>query len=279
MFRNITITLAILVVSAYGNAVPMENNHQGSIKVVSYNELFTIMQKAKGYNPVVTTNACRFQTETLLRLLTWANICYPENRSLLIRYKDWFMAYLATNNLNKEDAPTFMQLAYKNHQDIKIDLIDHNNIKTQPRDRRPLSAADITIWWPKTKGAPRSFSFIDMHSVPKLKVVNKRVITYRLLDFGDMVVCDKIKGLEGRPISGLLGLMFRVIGVGRVVETRMAISEDGLQITRAHTKKGLLNIKATVTVYPDGRAVKGVLPDRLDLDEIATRLSKRLKIT
>ena len=63
------------------------------------------------------------------------------------------------------------------------------------------------------------------------------MIAYRLLDFGDMIAYDRVQGLTGRPTSGILGLLFRNIGEGRVVASRMAISHDGLQVSRAKAKK------------------------------------------
>ena len=80
-----------------------------------------------------------------------------------------------------------------------------------------------------------------------------RVITYRLLDFGDMLVCDRIHGLRGRPVSGVLGIMFRLIGEGAVVSSRMAISNDNLQIIHAHSRKYLINLQTTASVHPDVR--------------------------
>ena len=52
--------------------------------------------------------------------------------------------------------------------------------------------------------------------MPKLKVTNRQEITYRLLVFGEMVVYDEIDGTFGRPLSGVLGALFKVIGDGRM---------------------------------------------------------------
>ena len=104
------------------------------------------------------------------------------------------------------------------------------------------------------------------------------LITYRLLDMGDVIVFDDVEGLEGRPTSGVLGLLFKVIGEGRVVENRMAISPDGLQVSRARAKKALFWVTTTVTVYPDGRTEKDVPADRADLKPLAGRLERPLRI-
>lgn len=103
-------------------------------------------------------------------------------------------------------------------------------------------------------------------------------MTYRLVDFGNWVVYDEIKGLTGRPTSGILGFLFRIIGEGSVVQTRMAISKDGLQVYRATAKKGFIERIDIVTVYPDGKMEKDVPPGRPDLIEIAKRISQPLEI-
>jgi len=104
------------------------------------------------------------------------------------------------------------------------------------------------------------------------------VISYRLMDFGDMTVFDDIKGLRGRPTSGVLGFLFQLIGEGRVVENRMAIAGDGVQILRARARKAFFEVVSTVTVYPDGRAEKDLPPGRRDLAGLEARLKQPLKL-
>jgi hypothetical protein len=104
------------------------------------------------------------------------------------------------------------------------------------------------------------------------------VITYRLLDFGDMIVYDEIQGLTGRPTSGILGLLFRVIGEGEVSYSRITISDDGLQITRARAQKGPIVITETVTVQPDGKTEKGLPSGRRDLQALEKKLKRPLRI-
>ena len=120
-------------------------------------------------------------------------------------------------------------------------------------------------------------SYEDTLSTPQLKVTNERVITYRLLDYGDMMVFDEITGFRGRPTTGLLGLLFQVIGEGHVVESRVAVAPGGLQITRARAKK-VFEVATTVTVYPDGRTEKDLPPGRGDLAPIEARLKQPLRL-
>src|SRR2546422_4260570 len=45
------------------------------------------------------------------------------------------------------------------------------------------------------------------------------------------------RSLRGRFSSGILGLLFKLIGEGHVVENRMALAEDGLQRSEEHTSE------------------------------------------
>ena len=104
------------------------------------------------------------------------------------------------------------------------------------------------------------------------------MITYRLLDFGDWAVYDEIEGITGRPMSGVLALLFQVIGEGHITHSRMAISEDGIQVSRATAEKAFMEVTTTVTVYPDGTMEKDVPADRSDLLELERRLKQPLEI-
>ena len=103
------------------------------------------------------------------------------------------------------------------------------------------------------------------------------MITYRFVHFGTMTLHDKIRGLSGRPLTGLLGALFKVFGEGSVKYSRDSYSDDGLQIVRARAKR-IFSKTATVTIGLDGRVEKDIPPDRPDLAEIAERLKQDVKI-
>jgi hypothetical protein len=146
-----------------------------------------------------------------------------------------------------------------------------------PAVNAPLRALNVCIWWPQREGGPGSYSYEDTLSTPQLKVTNERVITYRLLDYRDMVVFNEVTGLRGRPTTGILGMLFRLIGEGNVVESRIAVAADGLQITRARARK-VFEVATTVTVHPDGRTEKDVPAGRPDLVAIDGRLKQPLRL-
>jgi len=61
-------------------------------------------------------------------------------------------------------------------------------------------------------------------------------------------------------------------------QSRMAISADGLQVSRARAEKGFMKVVTTVTVHPDGRTEKEVPAGRPDLQALDARLREPLKI-
>jgi hypothetical protein len=109
-----------------------------------------------------------------------------------------------------------------------------------------------------------------------VEVTHQRINAYRILDFGDVIVYDDIHGITGKATSGVLGLVFKVLGKARAVQTRFTFSPDGLQISRTTAKK-LLTLTQTVTIDPAGKVLKGLPDDRPDLKELENVL-KRLDV-
>ena len=142
----------------------------------------------------------------------------------------------------------------------------------------PELAVNVRISWEAGPGKPDRYSYLDTLSTPRFKVTNWQVMTYRLLDFGDWAVYDEIEGVTGRPMSGVLALLFRVIGEGRIAHSRMAISEDGIQVSRTTAEKAFMGVTTTVTVYPDGIMEKDVPDDRADLLELERLIKQPLEI-
>ena len=136
----------------------------------------------------------------------------------------------------------------------------------------------MRIGWPASRGGKDHYSYEDKLSVPDLKVTNERVITYRLLDFGDMVAYDEVEGLRGRPTEGFLGVLFEIIGEGHIEWSRMAVSASGLQVSRARASKGFFHVESSVTVFPDGRVEKDLPPDRPELVPLDKRVRQPLQI-
>jgi hypothetical protein len=228
-----------------------------------------------GYSLTATTNAPRFQSEVLLRLASEAEARDPAKTPLLLGHQEWFEAYLRRTGLGAAQAPLFVRLARENEQDTLVDYRRQRVLAAEPEVNRPRRALNVCYSWPRRRGKG-SFSYEDTLSTPQLKVTNERALTYRLLDLGDMVVFHEITGLRGRPTTGLLGLLFQLIGEGSVVESRLAVAPDGLQVNHARARK-IFEVETTVTVYPDGRTEKGLPPNRPDLQAIGKSLRRTLR--
>jgi hypothetical protein len=236
------------------------------------------MEASRGYDPAATTNGARFQSEVLRYLARQALAQGPPFDPLLIGHAEWFSAVLERTGLAPAQAPAFIRLGHEHEQDIVLEYGNDRVIRRVLEGETPKLALSVDIGWREGPGVPGSYSYEDTLSQPKLKVTNKRRIRYRLLDFGDMVVFDDVTGLHGRPTSGVLGLLFQLIGEGHVVENRMVIAPDGLQIARAHAKKAFFDVQTTVTVYPDGRTEKDLPPGRADLAPLEGRLKQAIRL-
>lgn len=269
--RAVTVAALLAVPIAVRAAAP------AGVRVVSQQEIAEAMAESRGFDLLATTNGPRLQSEVLLRLVRRAEGADPLRTPLFIGHREWFQAYLGRTGLTADKAPLFVRLPDQNGQDMIVDYRREKVLEGAPSPA-PRQALNVCIWWPRTAGAPGSYSYEDTQSTPRLKVTNDRVITYRLLDYGDLTVFHDVDGLRGRPTTGVLGVLFQVIGEGHVVESRMALAADGLQVSRARARKLMIEVATTVTVHPDGRTEKDVPPGRTDLAAIEARLKRPLDV-
>lgn len=244
---------------------------------VPYADILAAMRASGGYDRLATTNGGRLQAEVLLRLARGARLRAPDGPPLLLRHEDWFRALLEVTGVPADRAPLYAVLAHRHGQDVVADYGSGRVVREVVSGPVPVAALDVTISWPDAPGAARQYSYEDNLSTPHLKVTNHRLITYRLLDFGDAVAFDEIEGLTGRPTTGALGLLFQLIGEGRVVEYRMGVAPSGVQVSRGRARKGFFEVTTTLTVHPDGRSEKGVPADPV-LRAIEERLKRPLDI-
>ncbi len=247
-------------------------------RVVPRAEILAAMQACQGYDPTATTNGARFQAEVLLSLLRASRERDSGQTPLFIGHEDWFAAYLERTDRKAESAPLFMRLAHQHRQDLEVDAHPDRVLERVMEGPAPSLAASVRIGWPATPGGKDRYSYEDKLSVPDLKVTNQRIMTYRLLDYGDLVAYDEVEGLRGRPTEGFLGLLFDIIGEGSIQWSRMTISADGLQVARARAAKGPFRVESTVTVFPDGRVEKDLPKGRADLVALEKRLLRPLKV-
>ena len=247
-------------------------------QVVSRAEIIEAMRQCSDYDPTATTNGARFQADVVSYLARKARERDPQGLPLFIGYEDWFRAFMEVTVRAENAMPLYAQLSYQYKQDTEIDYRADRVINKVKEAPTPELAANVRVWWKDQPGKPDRYSYMDTLSTPNLRVTNRQVISFRLLDFGNWIAYDEFDGVTARPTSGVLGFLFRFIGEGRILQTRMAVSKDGLQVMRATAKKGFVEKTTTVTIYPDGKMEKDVPPDRPDLLELEKRIMQPLEI-
>ncbi len=261
------------------NNNPAQSGAAAAVKEVAEAQLVDAMRQEKGYDIRATSNVARFQARVILRLAQQAREAEPDGPPLRICHKQWFDAFLKVNGLSaRHQAPLFARLALAHRQDQIIEYRSYKIVDVVKSGDSLRAALSIKVYWPEDADLPNFYSFEDTLASPILQVTNHRVIRYRLLDFGDRIVYDQISGLSGRPVSGLLGALFKVIGEGRILRTVMAFSDDGVQVTWAHAKKGPFSIGTIATVQPNGTMTKGIPKGRDDLAALEISIKRRFEI-
>ena len=239
---------------------------------VGVDELLAALQRSQGYDLTATANAARMHAEVYLRLARAARERDPAGPPLRIGADQWHEAYLRRTGLAPERAPPFVRLAFERGQRTELDYGTDQVVRKGGVVGCPTLALNVRSSWPEGSGRPASYSYLDERASPQLRVTVRRVLTYRLIECGDVLYFGEVEGMRGRPVSGLLGALFRLIGEVSVVESWIAIAADGTLVTRGRGKKGLIDATATATVRPDGTADKGLPPDRPDLVLLESRL-------
>jgi len=235
-----------------------------------------MLEKAKGYALTATTNGARLWSNVLQTLVRAAQARDPDGPPLFIAVADYYAATLRATGIPSEEVPITLRLAYLFQQNSLVEFRRHRIIDTTATNPLPELALGIRTWWADSLALPDHYAFKDTLSDPELHVINDRVITYRLLHYDDMDVIDQMKGLRGRPTSGVLGLLFKLIGAGKVVFSR-STTVDSLQIVYAKAKR-IFSKSATITVLPSGQAVKGLLEGRPELRAVEQRLKKDRRV-
>ena len=266
-----TALVATLLAAVLGSAPPASEPPVH----VSMEEMLEAMREVKGYSLTATANGARLEAEVVLSIVHEAAARDPERRPLFFGHEEWYEAFLARTGLSPAQAPLYVRLSYEIGQDMVVDYRREDVIDAVLEGPQPLVAANVWIFW---KGGPDQYSYDDTLSRPNLRVTQKRLITYRLLEYDDQVWYAEVSGLHGRPTTGALGVLFAVIGQARVEESRSAFLPDGLQVVRGRGSKWGIHRTATATVWPDGHADKGVPVGRPDLVAAEARLEEPLAI-
>ena len=247
-------------------------------RAVSRDEILAAMRLSQGFELTATANGPRLQAEVLVRLIAEGARSDPSRRPLLVGHREWFFAFLERTGLPRERAPLYVRLPFEIGQDLVADYRRERVIEQVLQGPDPLHAANVRIWWEKAAGKPEQYSYEDTVSDPKLRVTQDRVISYRLVDYGDRLWFAEIEGLRGRPTSGALGALFAVIGETTIVQSWSATASDGTQVARGEGRKWWFDRTETITLSPAGRGDRGAPPGRPDLLALERRLMEPLAI-
>jgi hypothetical protein len=221
-------------------------------------------QKDKGYAIEAIANSNRLLTGVFLELAERASMTDPERRPIRIGHEEYFDALLEAAGLSADSAPPHIRIPHEFGQDYLIDYRLENVIEKIEGGLTPLRALNVKGGWPSTPNAPTRYSYEDKGAQPHVEVTHQQVVAYRILDFGDVVVCDDIRGITGRVTSGVLGMVFAVLGKAHALHTRYVVAPDGVQLSRTGAKK-MFTVTRTVAIYPDGRLLPDLPADRPDL--------------
>ena len=247
-------------------------------QIVSRREILDAMRQAGDYDPTATTNGARFQWEVIFDLAHRAWERDPHGAPLFIDSEDWFRAFMETTGRTEDEMPLYARLSHEYKQHMEVEYRMDRVIRRVIEGPAPRLALNVRIWWEDRTDRADRYSYRDTLATPNLKITIRQMISYRLLDLGDWFVCDRVRGLSGRPTSGLLGFIFRIIGDGRIVHSRMAVSADGLQIVRGTSKKGFMAMTTTATIFRDGEMIKDLPDGRPDLEELKKRVKQKLEV-
>jgi hypothetical protein len=245
---------------------------------VKKEEIVAAMRRQKDlkYKLDAIANAVRLQAGVFLELAEKAQAADPERRPLRVGHEEYFTAFLEVTGLTSDSAPTFARVPHRFGEDHLIDYRREHVLEPIEAGAVPLRALNVKAGWPSAPGAPASYSYVDKSADPHVEVTHQQASAHRVLDFGNIIVYDDIRGVTGRATSGLLGLIFSLLGTAQAEQTRFAVSADDIQLSRTTATK-LLTLTHTVTIYPDGEVLSGLPPDRPDLERLERHL-KRLDI-
>jgi hypothetical protein len=240
-------------------------------------EILDAMRSHGAYSLTSTTTSMRFAAEALLKIVRRREQESPGSTQFLVPQADWFAAHLETAGVTYGEMSEAARSGFEHHQDALIDYRPQV-VEQVLEGPAPLRALDVTIFWPDSAGAPSQFSYKDTLSVPKMDVYDDRVIRFKLLEYADMWVFDRVTGISVRPL-GFLSAVFAVVGKPDLKQTRLATSADQWSVVRGQVKV-LLGITktGTATIEPGGRGHEGIPADRADLRALAERMKRSVKV-
>ena len=251
---------------------------EGAYNVVDRSEVLEAMRQHYGGYELTAASNGWFLAGVVFSLVQQAKERDSDGLPLFIGHEEWFQSLLAVTGQTEDTVPEYALLNYRYKQNMEVEYRLDRVIHEVEEGPMPELAVNVRIRWADGPGIPDQYSYIDTLSTPTVKVTNRQLITYRLLDFGDWIVYDEIEGITARPESGVLALLFRLIGDGLITHSRIAVAKDGIQVSRTRAEKAFMKVMTTVTIHPDGIIEKDVPDGRADLLELERRIKQPMEI-
>ena len=244
---------------------------------VSREEILQAMSTHGAYSLTSTTTSMRFGAEALLAIVRRRQRELPGSTQFLISQSDWFAAHLETAGVGYGEMSESARAGFEHQQDALVDY-GPRVVEQVVDGPAPITALDVTIFWPDSEEAPSELHYKDTLSVPRVDVYDERVIRFKLLEYDDMLVFDQVTGISVRPI-GFLSAVFAVLGKPDLKQTRIAVSADQWQVVRGQVQVFAgISKTGTATIEPGGRGHEGVPPDRADLGALRERMKRSLEL-
>ncbi len=251
---------------------------EGTYNVVGPSEVLEAMRQHYGAYELTSTTNGAWLAEVVLSLVRQARERDPDELPLFIRHEEWFRSFLAVTGQTEDTVPKYALLNYRYEQNMEVDYRLDRVIREVVEGPIPELAVNVRLKWEEGPGRPDRYSYVDTLSTPPIRLTNRQVVTYRLLDFGDWIVYDEIEGITARPESGVLALLFQIIGEGYMTHSRIAVAKDGIHVSRTRAEKAFVKVMTTVTIYPNGSLAQGVPEGRADLVELERLLEQPMVI-
>jgi len=247
------------------------------VQVIRSDELEQALQAEarKGYDITAAPNQGRLIAGVLLRLAQERRSRRPDGPPFLIRQHELFPAFLRVTGLAVEEVPPSARDGRRYGVAFVVEYRADRVIRAIEAGPEPNQALAVRATWPEERSS--SYAYEDTASVPTVRVRHHQQMTYRLLEYDDLVVYDKMKGVAVQPTSGALGALFSVLGMADIKQTRHVIADDGTQVTLARVDK-MLTTEALATVDTSGRAQRGLPEDRPKLEPLKERIERHLSV-
>jgi hypothetical protein len=235
------------------------------------------MRGHRAYSLTSTTTAMHFGAEALLAIVRRRKQEAPGSTHLLIDHADWFAAHLETAGVGYGEMSEAARAGFEHRQDGLVDY-GPQVVEGVLEGPVPLTALDVTIFWPDTGDAASELSYRDTLSDPRVDVYHHRVIRFKLVEYDTLLLFDRISGTSVRP-TGFLSAVFAVLGKPDLRQNRIAVSSDQWQVLRAQVNVFAgISKTGTATIEPGGRGHEEVPRDRADLQAMVGELKRPLKL-